>query len=166
VIKLLAAAFILAHAAAAHGRTGCLSERQAADIVVGIAPEMIGMLRTQCAAYAGSTPFLSSDAGRDVLQRGRAAAAGREAELMSAIETLTGQRLPLGVTWAQARLVLIPVLRQRMPAMDERRCGEADRLVAAIAPLPPENLGRAAAAILALSERNGRSRGTAICRRG
>jgi hypothetical protein len=157
-----AAALIAAQTGAGSEPVRCIDEQQMADLTIALAPAFIETVGATCARHPGTTPFIRSAAGAQLVQRSRAAATASAASAVSAIETMTGRRLPAGIPPQVAMAVAVPAFAAELPPMTPTRCRSADNMIAAAAPLPPANLGRLVASVFAFAG-EGRGAPNLVC---
>jgi hypothetical protein len=161
IANMTAAALLLVQAVPAQPQS-CVAARDVGDMAVVVAPHLIEALAARCGQYAGSAPFVGSDAGRQLASRFRAEAGTASAGAIRAIQGLAGANFPANVP---DRLVLAfvgPVVADEIGALSAERCRAADRMIAALAPLPPANVGELVATLITLAPPENR-RGLRVC---
>lgn len=153
---LTAAALLLGQAAAAEG--SCVTREQVGDIAIVLVPELVGAVAEKCRPHVAETAFLATGAD-DYLARLQAAADSRR---QSAIRTFGRAS---GVAEAEKEAgemglgMFMGMLRGGVAAgVKPEACADLDRMLAALAPLPPENLGILAGSAFALVEQSKRNR--------
>jgi hypothetical protein len=161
----LFAAASLAASAAAVPKENCVSEAEGAAIMAALMPDLITGLGDKCGAHLPTSAYL--------IQNGKALAAR--------YKTLADQRWPTAKL-AFGRMTGEPEMADKLPdeffrpmlgsmvgselvkGITPEDCGGADRIVENLAPLPPENVANLVGAILALADKDGGTKGFAICK--
>lgn len=153
----MAAAMVVAIPAAATAQTAsqCLTPKEAHGLITFALPDIITSVSTKCAPSLGEDGYLSRS-GADLAARYRAAAAPNWPMAKQAIRKFIGtdtellQNLPddalkgffgAGVTTA--------IVKDIKP----EQCGDIDRVMKVLAPLPPENMSQLVGIILEMSAR-------------
>jgi len=119
----------------------CISPAQNEALVAYALPNLIGALETRCARSLPGTAFLGTRS--TALQKKLEPQAERAwPRARDTAQKLAGTRLPVDSRFESvARAALAPAAAAMIArSFDAERCRIADRLLAELAPLPPENL--------------------------
>jgi len=119
----------------------CISPAQNEALVAYALPDLIGALETRCASSLPAKAFLG--ARSDALQKKLRPQADRAwPRARDTAQSLAGTRLPVDTRFESvAKAALAPAAAAMIArSFDAGRCQVADRLLAKLAPLPPENL--------------------------
>ncbi len=164
IVALFTAVSVSASAAAA-AKKDCVTEAEGAAIMAALMPDLITGLGDKCAAHLPSNAYL--------VQNGKA--------LAERYKALADQRWPTAKL-AFGRMAGSPEMADKLPDeffrpmlgslvgtelvkdISPSDCGGANRVLENLAPLPPENVANLIGAILVLAEKEGRSKGLAICK--
>ncbi len=152
--KLAAAACLLAASTTAFAQTQskpCITPAENEAVVAYVMPDLIGALETRCARALPADAFLAT----------RSAALQRKLQPTSekawprakkSVQRFVGLRIPIdGPFESAAKAALAPAAATLIAqSFDAEQCRVADRLLAELAPLPPENLARVMALFLEL----------------
>lgn len=162
-VALVSAMSLTASAAAAGDN--CVSEAEGAAIMAAMMPDLINGLGKKCGAHLPNSAYL--------VQKGAA--------LSARYKVLADQQWPTAKI-AFGRMTGEPEMAEKLPDeyfrpmlgsmvgselvkdVKPQDCAGADRIVENLAPLPPENVANLIGAILLLAEKDGRSKGFAICK--
>ena len=138
MIHAIAAAALLLAQTAPAGQ--CLTRAEAADVMATTVPYMVDAVARKCAAALPANAFLRTGSA-PLIQRLRAESAGRPAT-SGAIGKIFGSDMPAEVRpETLAQLFGEAMAGEMVKDVKSEDCPEADRLVAALAPLPAANLG-------------------------
>ena len=135
----------------------CLTRAENEAVVAYVLPELIGALENRCASTLTARAFLGT---RSAALRAKLEPQAQKAwpRARNAAQRVVGSNLPVdGPFEGVAKKALAPALANVMAQnFDAERCRIADRLLAELAPLPPENLAGAMALFLeiGLAERD------------
>lgn len=129
----------------------CLTPVEAKELATFILPGLVDGLASRCRGSLGRDAFLRQPANDALAERLRRDGAPSWPVARSAIEKLSGNRLPgvLGERFlrtAAESTAADLVLRD----FDKADCGAANDLVSGLAPLPSANFSQAIAALIAL----------------
>lgn len=129
----------------------CLTPVEAKELATFILPGLIDGLAARCRGSLGRDSYLRQPANEALAERLRRDGAPSWPVARSAIEKLSGNRLPgvLGERFLKAAAEATAadlVLRD----FDRSDCGAANDLVSGLAPLPSANFSQAIAALIAL----------------
>jgi hypothetical protein len=127
----------------------CISPAENEALVAYVMPELVGALEQRCAGALPAQPFLGT---RSASLKTRLAPQAQRAwpRARKVAQRLAGSRLPVdGPFEGVAKAALAPAAATMIArGFDGERCRIADRLLAELAPLPPENLARVMALFL------------------
>jgi hypothetical protein len=137
--QLTAAALLLLQIGPA-GPRRCVAPRDMGDMAAVVAPHLIEALATRCAPFRGSTSFVGSDGGRALASRFRAEEATRSPGAVRALQALAGVDFPPNVPESVVLAFVGPSVGAQLTGLTAERCRAADRMIAALAPLPPGNI--------------------------
>lgn len=156
------AALLLVQAAPPAANPPCVSREGVRDAAMVMAPHLVEAIAEKCRASLPAGAFLSSR-GTEFVARLKSEAAGRSASAATVLSAFAGEKLPQ-IGGSDALLTVAVGIASSAIASEVKpeSCGEYNTLVEAIAPLPSENVGRALASVLVLSE----TKEPAICPNG
>ena len=154
MIKLAAIAALLAAPAAAQAQD-CIPPQQIGDTAVVAAPFLIDSVVSACKAHLPANSFINSGAAA-FSQRLKTEGAPRVDSAVEILRMVAGKDIP-EIEDRQALLTVIGAIAQGMIAKEIKpeSCAGLDGMVAALAPLPTENialLGTSAATLIAVEE--------------
>lgn len=151
IAKLIVAGALLSSQAALAQQPSCLSRDQTADMVIVLMPHFIEKASQHCAPHLSARAFLPNG-GRMLAERLRSEAPARTASALDAFMQMAGDEAPEGIGEEELTAMMGGMVGSELVAgLDEQDCRNTDQILAAIAPLPPENIGRFAAALFAIS---------------
>ncbi len=152
--KLAAATCLLATCTTAAAQTParpCISPNENEALVAYAMPDLIGALEMRCARSLPANAFLGTRSA--ALQRKLTPQADKAwPRARKAAQRFAGPNIPVdGPFESVAKAALAPAAAAMIAqSFDAERCRIADRLLAELAPLPPENLTRVMALFLEL----------------
>ncbi len=148
----VAATLALASSAAAQSQQRqCITPGENEAVVAYVMPELIGALETRCASALPANAFLKTRSGP--LQRKLEPQADRAwPRARNAAQRFAGTSLPVEGRFENiAKSAIAPTAALAIArGFDAERCRIADRLLAELAPLPPQNLAGVMALFLEL----------------
>jgi hypothetical protein len=128
----------------------CISEQQVTDLAIVLMPTVVEAARERCGRHL-SGGFVSSPEGAALAERFRAAGTSRRGNAAQAVRVIAGPSVPRALPGEAILAVMTEgLVRQGFANIDESRCRGIDSLFASLAPLPPENMGRAVSALYTL----------------
>jgi hypothetical protein len=129
----------------------CIPAQQVADLAIVMMPAIVDAAQERCRPHLANG-FLSSPGAAAMSERFRAAGAGRRGSAARAVHAMAGAPAPRAVP-ADVVLTVATTgfIGRAFASVDAPRCGRIQSLLGALAPLPPENVGQALAAIAALA---------------
>ena len=139
MIRSLAAASTTAMAQTPQQRP-CISPAENEALVAYVMPDLIDALESRCASSLPSRAFLGTRSA--ALQKKLEPQADRAwPRARNAAQRFAGTRLPVDTRFESvAKAALAPAATLIARGFDGDQCRMADRLLAELAPLPPENL--------------------------
>jgi hypothetical protein len=161
ISNMTAAALLLVQAVPAQPQS-CVATRDVGDMAIVVAPHLIDALAARCGQFAGSAPFVGSDAGRELASRFRAEAGTTSAGAIRAIQGLAGANFPANVPEPLVLAFVGPVVADQVKVLSAEQCRAADRMIAALAPLPAANVAEFIGALVTLAPPENR-RGLRVC---
>ena len=163
MIKAFAIAALLAAPAAARAQE-CIPPQQVGDAAVVAAPIVIDSVVSACKAHLPAGSFVNSGAAA-FSQRLKTEGAPRVDSALAILRIVAGKDIP-EIEDRQALLTVMGGMAQGMLAKEIKpeSCAGLDGIVAALAPLPTENialLGTSAATLIAIEEEKKEAKRTA-----
>ena len=152
--KIAAATCLLAISSTAVAQTQarpCISAAENEAVVAYVMPDLIGAIENRCGRVLPADAFLGT--GSAALQKRLQPQSDRAwPRARKAAQRITGTPMPVEGPLANiAKSALAPAAALSIAqGFDAERCRIADRLLAELAPLPPENLARVMALFLEL----------------
>lgn len=137
---MVAAAMLVAQAAPAP--PVCLTREEVGDMAITLAPRLFGAVADRCRAHVGPGAFLNS--GWEAYRMRLEAEAGpRRDSAMRAFDKMSAGGPPLdGAQQGAAMEMMSAMLTVGIGAgLPTETCGDVDRMLGALAPLPVANLG-------------------------
>jgi hypothetical protein len=132
-----------------------LTPREAQAVVTFTLPDTISGLASKCGPVLGSGSYLAQS-GNDIAARYRPAASASWPQARTAIRKIAGDNAALvdlmsdeALKSISAGLATTAVLKQ----IDPSSCSDVDRILRAVAPLPPENMSMLVGILLEISSR-------------
>ena len=133
----------------------CLTPREAQAMVSFTLPDIITGLGQKCGAVLGPTSFLAQS-GKEMADRYRPLAAAAWPQARPGLRKLAGENAAMldlmpdeTLKFFSAGLAATAVIKQVDPAA----CSDVDRILRAVAPLPPENMSMLVGILLEISSR-------------
>lgn len=133
----------------------CLTPGEAQAIISVTLPDIISGATTKCGPVNGATSFLSSN-GRNLAERYRPTAMTAWPAARPALKKLAGPDGSLLDMMSDENLRLFSstlVATAVLKSIDPRQCGDIDRIMRAVAPLPPENMSMLVGILLEIMAR-------------
>jgi hypothetical protein len=141
----------------------CIPAAQVRDTVMVIAPYLVDGIARRCAAHLPASAFLNSGA-KELSARLKAESAGRQGSAAAVLRAFAPDKMPQ----VQDPAALVPLIGELAATMATDKipvaqCASFSEMIAAIAPLPAENVGRLFTAIFALSGVGKDGKSPSIC---
>lgn len=141
----------------------CVTHQQLADMTVIAAPYLIEGIGRRCQQHLEPGSFIRAE-GPALVQRFRTEAPQRMPSAMTGFSRFGGMDLPPEVTpEVMTALIRAGVEQQLLANVTSQTCRNANELVRALAPLPPENVGRMISSLLALVRPRSGDNGPNVC---
>jgi hypothetical protein len=155
ISHIIAAALLVAQAAPnPSAAPPCLSREEVGDLVITLAPAMLGAVAERCHSHVGPAAFLNTGWEPFRLRLESEATRHRAAALHAFVKMAGGEALSPDQEGAAMTMMTASLTAGVGTGLPLEACSDADRIIGALAPLPPENLGVLAGAIMALVSTN------------
>jgi hypothetical protein len=145
--------FIVALLAAPTTETAprCITKRQVADATIVLTPIVLEAVTKVCRPALPPQSFLATQ-GETLVARLKSESAGREASAAQLFTAAMGDELPpIDDKVALVKVVGGMAVANAVKDLKPESCGAISRMIAAVSPLPAENMGMFAASALELA---------------
>ncbi len=162
-MKPIAAAALLMTPAASPAAMPCVTQAEAADLVVVLLPTVLRAATGKCRSALPADAFLTNG-GAAYLERLEGLREESWAGARRAMDKISDKPFPEGASAQTIVSAAEDLIRSRMK-IKSRSCADVDRVVSLLAPLPPENVGAllALAGSFATNDRKRRALKPPIC---
>lgn len=155
ISHIIAAAMLVSQAVpGAGGQPPCLSREEVGDLVIALAPATLGAVAARCRSHLGAGAFLNSGWETFRVRLEAEASEHRTAALRAFSKMAGGEELSPDQQDAAMSLMTAGLTAGVGAGLPLDACLDADRIIGALAPLPPRNIGVLAGSIMALVSAN------------
>jgi hypothetical protein len=153
IAKMIAAALLMAQAVP--DETPCLTRAEVSDFALNLAPVLVRAVAQRCRSHLPADAFLNSGWGAYEARLEAEAPAHRAAALRVFARLAGGEPVAPEQQSAAMQLMTSSLVAGVDGVIPLESCPDVDRILGALAPLPPENLGALIGSLFALSLSSG-----------